>query len=256
MCPSLTAISHPQPLLHSTQAEGTHRSTPAAVSPWASAVSTRTGHWPPRSNGVRVPQMSAMRSMSPPPVGTRQQPRRRAQDEFPDAGPYQRHPIDQPVDARSSRPGRVGGRGRTGPPSVGRTGALVHGHVPAGTAFRRAGRSVRAVPPWPACRSGGPVELDKRGAELLFQVLTEREEKNSVPSPPTIRSPAGQRPTPDSAPRSSTGSPSAATSSSPEPTPTGWPAPKPNKPPADHQHPGRAGKLRYPNLTTGEANQA
>jgi len=30
----------------------------------------------------------------------------------------------------------------------------------------------------------GYMELDRRGAELLFQVLTEREEKNRSPSPP------------------------------------------------------------------------
>jgi hypothetical protein len=37
----------------------------------------------------------------------------------------------------------------------------------------------------------GYMELDKRGAELLFQVLTEREEKQASPSPPT--SPSAKR---------------------------------------------------------------
>ena len=65
----------------------------------------------------------------------------------------------------------------------------------------------------------GYMELDRRGAELLFQVLTEREERPPSRSPPTNRSPAGPRPspTPGSAPPSSTDSPSAATSSKPAP---------------------------------------
>ncbi|GGW74437.1 hypothetical protein GCM10010381_69010 [Streptomyces xantholiticus] len=45
------------------------------------------------------------------------------------------------------------------------------------------------------------MELDRRGVELLFQVLTKREEKNPRPSP-----------TPGSARPSSTASPSVATS--------------------------------------------
>ena len=76
----------------------------------------------------------------------------------------------------------------------------------------------------------GYMELDRRGAELLFQVLTEREENAPAsPSPPTSRSPAGPRPspTPGSAPPSSTGSPSTATSSRPAPTPTASPMPGP-----------------------------
>ena len=52
----------------------------------------------------------------------------------------------------------------------------------------------------------GYMALDRRGAELLCQVLTEREEKNSVAIASTSRSPAGRKPSPtrDCAPRSST----------------------------------------------------
>ena len=35
----------------------------------------------------------------------------------------------------------------------------------------------------------GYLQLDRRGAELLFQVLTEREERSASPSPPTSHSP-------------------------------------------------------------------
>jgi DNA replication protein DnaC len=79
----------------------------------------------------------------------------------------------------------------------------------------------------------GYMELDRRGAELLFQVLTEREEKNSVAiaSNESFSGWTKPSPTPGCAPRSSTGSPSAGTSSKPAPTPTGWPAPAPNSPP-------------------------
>jgi hypothetical protein len=71
----------------------------------------------------------------------------------------------------------------------------------------------------------GYMQLDRRGAELLFQVLSEREEKASTRSRPTSPSPAGPRPSPTrgSAPPSSTDSPSAARSSKPAPTPTGSP---------------------------------
>jgi hypothetical protein len=87
----------------------------------------------------------------------------------------------------------------------------------------------------------GYMELDRRGAELLFQVLTEREETNSSRSPPTSRSPAGPRrsPTHDSAPRSSTVSLSAPTSSKPAPTPTASPTPEPNAPQPDLTQRGR-----------------
>jgi hypothetical protein len=79
----------------------------------------------------------------------------------------------------------------------------------------------------------GYMELDRRVAELLFQVLTEREEKASV-AIASNESLAGPRPspTPASAPPSSTASPSAATSSRPAPTPTASPRPAPpSKPP-------------------------
>jgi hypothetical protein len=76
----------------------------------------------------------------------------------------------------------------------------------------------------------GYMGLNRRGAELLFQVLTEREEKNSV----AIASnesfgKAGPKPspTPACAPQSSIASPSAATSSKPAPTPTASPTPAP-----------------------------
>jgi len=71
----------------------------------------------------------------------------------------------------------------------------------------------------------GYMQLDRRGAELLFQVLTEREENASVAIASTSPSPAGPRPSPTrgSAPPSSTDSPSAAPSSKPAPTPTGLP---------------------------------
>jgi DNA replication protein DnaC len=73
----------------------------------------------------------------------------------------------------------------------------------------------------------GYMELDKRGAELLFQVLTEREEKPPSRSPRTSPSANGpeRSPTPDFAPRSSTGSRSTAPSSRPAPTPTASPTP-------------------------------
>jgi hypothetical protein len=68
----------------------------------------------------------------------------------------------------------------------------------------------------------GYMELDKRGAELLFQVLTEREEKASVAIATNQSFSEWTRPSPTRgcAPRSSTGSPSTAPSSKPAPTPT------------------------------------
>jgi hypothetical protein len=74
----------------------------------------------------------------------------------------------------------------------------------------------------------GYMELDRRGAELLFQVLTEREAKSSV-AIASNESFSGWTKTftdPRLWPRSSTGSPSAATSSRPAPTPTVSPPPK------------------------------
>ena len=75
----------------------------------------------------------------------------------------------------------------------------------------------------------GYMELDRRGAELLFQVLTEREEKTPSRSRPTSRSPPGPTPspTPACAQRSSTASPTTPPSSKPAPTPTASPTPEP-----------------------------
>jgi hypothetical protein len=65
------------------------------------------------------------------------------------------------------------------------------------------------------------MELDKRGAELLFQVLTDWEEKASVAiaSNDAFSGWTKTFTDPGSAPRSSTGSPSVAASSRPAPTP-------------------------------------
>ncbi len=72
----------------------------------------------------------------------------------------------------------------------------------------------------------GYMKLDRRGAELLFQALTDREEKASVAVASMSPSPAGRRPSPIRvpAPRSSTHPPSTAPSSKPAQTPT--PSPK------------------------------
>jgi IstB-like ATP binding protein len=104
------------------------------------------------------------------------------------------------------------------------------------------------------------MELDRRGAELLFQVLTEREEKNSMAIASnenfsgwtkTFTDPGSARP-------SSTASPSAATSSRPAATPTASrkPGPGPGTPPADNRtrcplpRDGFAGEFR-PRLGAG-----
>ena len=74
----------------------------------------------------------------------------------------------------------------------------------------------------------GYMQLDRRGAELLFQVLTEREEKASV-AIASNESFGGWTKTftdPSYAQPSSTDSPSAAPSSRPAPTPTVWPKPQ------------------------------
>jgi hypothetical protein len=74
----------------------------------------------------------------------------------------------------------------------------------------------------------GYMELDRRGAELLFQVLTEREEKNSV-AIASNESFGGWTKTftdPDSARPSSTDLPSTAPSSRPARTPTASPPPE------------------------------
>ena len=95
----------------------------------------------------------------------------------------------------------------------------------------------------------GYMELDRRGAELLFQVLTERRKRRVSRSRPTSRSAAGPRPspTPASAPPSSTASPSAATSSRPAPTPTASPRPAP----PSRTNPGTA--MPWTRLDTADA---
>ncbi|MEV3920720.1 ATP-binding protein [Actinomadura coerulea] len=87
------------------------------------------------------------------------------------------------------------------------------------------------------CDEPGYMELDRRGAELLFQTLTEREEKNSlaIASNDSFGGWTKTFTDPACAPPSSTGSPSAAPSSRPAPTPTASPrpAPEPNTTPAE-----------------------
>jgi DNA replication protein DnaC len=75
----------------------------------------------------------------------------------------------------------------------------------------------------------GYLELDRRGAELLFQVFTEREERASIAiaSNAAFSNGAPSSPTPASSPPSSTGSPATPTSSAPAATPTGCAPPKP-----------------------------
>ena len=78
----------------------------------------------------------------------------------------------------------------------------------------------------------GYVQVDPRGAELLFQIITEREERASIAIGTNLPFSewAPSSPTPAWSPRSSTGSPSTPTSSRPAPSPTGSAPPKP--PPA------------------------
>jgi DNA replication protein DnaC len=75
----------------------------------------------------------------------------------------------------------------------------------------------------------GYVQLDARGSELLFQILTEREEEASVAMASNLPFSEWARssPIPDSSPPSSTASPSTHTSSRPEPTATGCAPPRP-----------------------------
>jgi DNA replication protein DnaC len=87
----------------------------------------------------------------------------------------------------------------------------------------------------------GYVQVDPRGAELLFQIITEREERAAVAIGTNL--PLSEWgtvfPDPGGPPRSSTGSPSTRTSSRPAPSPTGS---APAKPPAA---PGNLAKPRY-----------
>lgn len=62
-------------------------------------------------------------------------------------------------------------------------GLLQNSATPPGhTAVHPGPRTTYFIPPAPELlrQELGYMELDRRGAELLFQVLTEREEKNSV----------------------------------------------------------------------------
>jgi DNA replication protein DnaC len=76
----------------------------------------------------------------------------------------------------------------------------------------------------------GYVRLDPRGAELLFQIITERDEKASIGLATSSRSANGARssPTRGSSPPSWTGSPSTPTSSRPALSPTGSPPARPH----------------------------
>jgi DNA replication protein DnaC len=83
----------------------------------------------------------------------------------------------------------------------------------------------------------GYVQIDPRGAELLFQIITEREERASVAiatNLPFSINGAPSSPIPASSPPSSTASPSTPTSSRPAPSPTDYapakPPPEPNEP--------------------------
>ncbi|WP_404800473.1 ATP-binding protein [Actinomadura montaniterrae] len=86
------------------------------------------------------------------------------------------------------------------------------------------------------------MELDKRGADLLFQVLTECEEKASgaIASNESFGGWTNTFTDPASAAPSSTASPSTPT------IPTGWPRPEPAKPP---NPPDRANQQLAPPLT-------
>jgi DNA replication protein DnaC len=78
----------------------------------------------------------------------------------------------------------------------------------------------------------GYVQIDPRGAELLFQIITEREEKASIAIATNLPFSNGDRcsPTRASSPPSSTASLSTPTSSKPAPSPT---ACAPARPAAD-----------------------
>ena len=60
MRPSCTAMSRPQPFEQRTHADGTHDTCFSSTS-GSSSVSTRTVHSSPGANGVRAPQISAIR---------------------------------------------------------------------------------------------------------------------------------------------------------------------------------------------------
>ena len=89
----------------------------------------------------------------------------------------------------------------------------------------------------------GYLTLDPRGAELLFQIITAREERASIACASNAPSPNGATPSPtrDSPPQWWTGSPSTPTSSKPAPAATGSPAAEARKePPTPNQTQGGA----------------
>jgi DNA replication protein DnaC len=91
----------------------------------------------------------------------------------------------------------------------------------------------------------GSMELDRRGAELLFQVSPNAKNKTPSRSPATTASPAGPKPspTPVSAQRLSTASPSAGTSSKPAPTLPTRPRPPPTTSPRGQIRPSPWGQF-------------
>jgi DNA replication protein DnaC len=86
----------------------------------------------------------------------------------------------------------------------------------------------------------GYVQVDPRGAGLLFQIITEREERASIAigtNLPFSINGAPSSPAPAWSPRSSTGSPSTPTSSRPAPSPAGS---APARPPAAPGSPAKS----------------
>jgi DNA replication protein DnaC len=86
----------------------------------------------------------------------------------------------------------------------------------------------------------GYVQIDPRGAELLFQIITEREERASVAIATNLPFSEWGTVFPDPAwsPPSSTASPSTPTSSRPAPSPTDY---APAKPPPEPKEPAKQG---------------
>jgi hypothetical protein len=86
----------------------------------------------------------------------------------------------------------------------------------------------------------GYMELDRHGAELLFQVLTEREERSAIAIAFNEPFSGWTKPLPTraSARPSSTDSPSPDRSSRPAPPPTGSPTPAHDAPVTDRRPPG------------------
>src|SRR6266487_3279529 len=130
----------------------------------------------------------------------------------------------RPAAGRGSRV--AGGRrasGAAGPACVATCAALVNELVEAAderTLAKTIGRYARLD--LLCCDELGYLHLDPRGAELLFQVITEREERASIAvasNAPFSEWGVRPSPIPDWPPPSSTGSPSTPTSSRPAPSP-------------------------------------